>query len=106
MIGEKGESHLINVQPLRTQEDIKDMINALRRGNKATQKRKDLAERDVLLFLTRINTGLRAGDPARLKVGDVRTDACYLQEQKTGKKQYIGIRREEINCNHEWFRLD
>ncbi|WP_079473948.1 tyrosine-type recombinase/integrase [Marinococcus halophilus] len=82
---------LVNVQPLRTQEEIKDMINALRRGNKATRKRKDLAERDVLLFLTGINTGLRAGDLVRLKVADVRTDTCYLQEQKTGKKREIQL---------------
>lgn len=82
---------LVNVQPLRTQDEIKDMINALRRGNKAPRKRKDLAERDVLLFLTGINTGLRAGDLVRLKVGDVRTDTCYLQEQKTGKKREIQL---------------
>lgn len=46
----KKKELLINVQPLRTTEEIDEMIFAIRRGNKGTPKRKDLADRDVLLF--------------------------------------------------------
>ena len=53
------KQHIENVQPLRTSEEIEEMKLAIRRGNKGTPKQPDLAERDVLLFLIGINTGLK-----------------------------------------------
>lgn len=90
----------INVQPLRTAEEIEEMKLAIKRGNKGIPKRPDLAERDVLLFLMGINTGLRVSDLIKLKVSDVREkDIFYILEGKTKKKRAINISmlRGEIN---------
>lgn len=82
----------INVQPLRTTEEIEEMKLAIKRGNKGTPKRPELAERDLLLFLMGINTGLRVGDLVKLKVGDVKAkDLFYILEGKTKKKREINI---------------
>ena len=81
---------VINVQPLRTLEEIEEMKFAIKRGNKGTPKRKEIAERDLLLFLIGINTGLRINDIIRLKVGDVRgKNIFYIYEGKTDKKREI-----------------
>jgi len=53
---------MYNVQPLRTGEEIEEMNTAIKRGNKGTPKRPNLAQRDVLLFLIGINTGLWIND--------------------------------------------
>lgn len=91
---------VINVQPLRTVEEIEEMIFAIRRGNKGTPKRPELAERDVLIFLIGINTGLRVNDIVKLKVGDVRgRDTFLIREGKTRKAREIniGMLRDEID---------
>lgn len=81
-----------NVQPLRTTEEIEEMKLAIKRGNKGTPKRPELAERDVLLFLIGINTGLRVSDLIKLKVGDVKgKDIFTIREGKTKKKREINI---------------
>lgn len=81
-----------NVQPLRTNEDIQTMILAIRRGNGAYPKRPALAERDVLLFLIGINTGLRVSDIIKLKVEDVKNkDSFTIYEGKTQKKRTVNI---------------
>lgn len=86
------KEHIENVQPLRTQEEIKEMLFSIKRGNKGTPKRPELAKRDVLIFLMGINTGLRVGDLIKLKVGDVRSkDYFYIQEGKTKKKRKVNI---------------
>lgn len=83
---------IINVQPLRTSEDIQEMILAIKRGNKGTPKRKELAERDVLLFLLGINSGLRVGDLVKLKIGTVRKkDSFLIREGKTKKPRTVNI---------------
>ena len=51
-----------NVQPLRSLELIQDMKWSFKRH---------CSERDYILFLLGINTGLRVGDLLRLKVADV-----------------------------------
>src|SRR5699024_11089413 len=73
---------------------------AIRRGNKGTPKRPELAARDVLIFLIGINTGLRVNDLVRLKVGDVKDrDVFMIREGKTNKKREInvGMLHKEIN---------
>lgn len=94
------KQHIENVQPLRTSEEIEEMKLAIRRGNKGTPKRPDLAERDVLLFLIGINTGLRVNDIVNLKVGDVKGKNLFtIREGKTRKKREIniGMLRNEID---------
>lgn len=82
----------INVQPLRSNDEIKEMIMAIRRGDKGSPKRKELAQRDVMLFLFGINTGLRVSDIVRLKVEDVKGKSQLLvYEGKTKKKRLVNI---------------
>lgn len=89
-MSKKGK--VINVQPLRTTEEIQEMILAIKRGDKGKPKRKALADRDVLLFLVGINTGLRVNDIVRLKVGDVKgKDSFIIYEGKTKKKRPVNI---------------
>lgn len=66
-----------DVQPIRSEEKIDDMIWALRRH---------CSERDYILFLLGINTGLRVGDLVEIKVKDIkRKKEMKLKEGKTGK---------------------
>src|SRR5690625_4221882 len=86
-------SKIYRVEPLRTTDEIEEMKWAIRRGNKGTPKRPELAERDVLIFLIGINTGLRVNDLVRLKVGDVKGEDLFLiREGKTYKRREINIR--------------
>lgn len=88
-----------NVEPLRSDEEIKNMIFALRRGNGSYPKRPEIAERDVLLFLIGINTGLRVNDIVRLKVKDVKKNTFTIREGKTKKRREINVSmlRDEID---------
>lgn len=90
---------IINVQPLRTAEEIEEMKWALKRGNKGTPKPRERGERDVLLFLIGINTGLRVNDLVQLTVGDVQEGVFSIWEGKTHKKREInvGMVRTEID---------
>lgn len=95
-----SKEKVINVQPLRTAEEIEEMKLAIKRGNKGTPKRTELAQRDVLLFLIGINTGLRVSDIVKLKVGDVKgKDYFLIKEGKTEKprKVKINMLRKEID---------
>src|SRR5699024_5306732 len=92
-------TNIYRVEPLRTREEIKEMKLALQRGNKDVPKRAKLAERDVLLFLIGINTGLQVQDLVRLKVGDVRgKEAFLISEGKTREKRkiYLHMLQREI----------
>lgn len=91
---------MINVQPLRTKDEVEEMKMALKRGNKGTPKKLKRAERDVLLFLMGINTGLRVNDLVRLTVDDVKGKQLFsIREGKTNKKRTInvGMLRKEID---------
>lgn len=84
--------NLINVQPLRSADEIKEMLLAIKRGSKGKPKRKDLADRDVMLFLLGINTGLRVGDLLSLKVGTVKGKTSFeILEGKTKKRRSVNI---------------
>jgi len=92
-------TNMYRVEPLRTQEEIEEMKLALKRGNKGLPKRRDLADRDVLLFLIGINTGMLVNDLVRLKVGDVREQKVFtIREGKTRKKReiYLHMLQSEI----------
>lgn len=83
---------MYHVEPLRTAEDIEEMKLAIKRGNKGTPKRPELAARDQLIFLLGINTGLRVNDLVRLKVMDVKNqDILTIREGKTHKRREINV---------------
>jgi|SRR5699024_240761 len=88
------------VEPLRTTEEIEEMKLAIKRGNKGVPKRSELAERDILIFLIGINTGLRVNDLVRLKVKDVKNQNVFtIREGKTNKRREINVKmlRNEID---------
>ena len=81
-----------HVEPLRTADEIEEMKWAIKRGSKGSSKRPALADRDVLIFLLGINTGLRVNDIVPLKIGDVRGQKVfYIREGKTNKRREINL---------------
>lgn len=90
-----------HVEPLRTADEIEEMKWAIKRGSKGSPKRQTLADRDVLIFLLGINTGLRVNDIVRLKIADVRGQKVfYIREGKTNKRREInlGMIQKEIDA--------
>jgi integrase len=72
-----------DVQPIRDKGQLENMKWALRRF---------CSERDYILFLIGINTGLRVGDLLQLKVSDVkRKKRIMVKEGKTKKKRTIQL---------------
>ena len=67
--------------PIRDKEKIRDMKQALRKRN----------ERDFILFMIGINTGLRVSDILPLRVRDVKGAKMRVLEQKTNKIRSILI---------------
>lgn len=72
-----------DVQPIRTKEKLDDMKWSLKKW---------CGERDYILFLIGINTGLRVGDILKLKVTDVKKKKFVnIYEGKTNKKREINL---------------
>ncbi|PGV63807.1 site-specific integrase [Bacillus cereus] len=72
-----------DVQPIRSKEQIEDMKWALKRH---------CSERDYVMFLLGINTGLRVGDLLKLKVSDVRRKKkLIICEGKTKKARQLNL---------------
>lgn len=70
-----------NVQPLRSLQQIEDLKWALKRH---------CSQRDYILFLIGINTGLRVGDLLSLKIADIRgKKKVTVREGKTKKPRTI-----------------
>lgn len=81
-----------HVEPLRTADEIEEMKWAIKRGSKCSPKRPALADRDVLIFLLGINTGLRVNDIVGLTIGDViGQKVFYIREGKTNKRREINL---------------
>jgi integrase len=75
---------LVDVQPLRTAQEIEDMEQSLRRW---------CGERDWFMFMVGINTGLRAGDIVPLKVKHVRGKTyVHVLEGKTEKARRVSLK--------------
>lgn len=72
------------VQPIRD----KDLIQHIKRYLKVR------SERNYVLFLFGINTGLRISDILQLKVRDVQGWSIYLREGKTGKPKEVKMPKE------------
>lgn len=88
---------IYHVEPLRTNTEIEEMKLAIKRGNKATPKRPKLANRDVLIFLLGINTGLRVSDLVRLKIANVKDKKILtIREGKTNKLREINVRMLQV----------
>lgn len=72
---------IIDVQPIRSKEGLDNIKWSLRRF---------CSERDYILFLIGINTGLRVGDLVKLQVSDVRRKKrAVIREGKTNKSRTI-----------------
>jgi integrase len=69
------------VQPIRDPEQIKQIKEYLKEKN----------ERNYILFVMGINTGLRISDILKLKVGDLKGSHISMREMKTGKQKRIQI---------------
>lgn len=80
--------HLIDVQPIRSKQQIEDMKWALKRH---------CSERDYLLFLTGIHTGLRVSDLLKLETQTIlklkrkQRKEFKIKEGKTKKERIINI---------------
>jgi integrase len=69
------------VQPIRDPEQIQYIKEYLKEKN----------ERDYILFVMGINTGLRISDILKLKVGDLKGSHISMREMKTGKQKRVEI---------------
>jgi integrase len=67
------------VQPIRDLEVIEQIKETLKAEN----------ERNYIMFLLGINTGLRISDILKLKVGELRGSYISMREMKTGKQKRI-----------------
>jgi integrase len=75
-----------NVQPLRTEQEIKEFKRLLAKTR--------YGQRNQFLFILGINTGLRMSDLVQLRVKDVAgRDITYIKEQKTGKTRSLFIKQ-------------
>lgn len=82
-----------NVEPLRSQQEITDFVNYARNGTHG--------ERNALLILIGLNTGLRMSDILNLKVAQVRyQDVVQITEKKTKKRRLILLTRLRPQINH------
>jgi integrase len=81
------------VQPIRSKAQVQDIVAYLKSQN----------ERDYILFLCGIYTGLRISDILPLKVRDIRgRENIYIREIKTGKEKSIAICKELKNALKEY----
>lgn len=79
----KKSQEIKDVQPIRTKKDIDNMKWALKRH---------CSERDYIMFLIGINTGLRITDLLELKIEDVKgKKKLIIKEGKTNKPRQIQL---------------
>lgn len=81
----KGVFFLNTVEPIRDMDLVLDVADYLKAQN----------ERDYVLFMFGIYTGLRISDILKFRVRDVKDkDAVYIREEKTGKEKRFPINAE------------
>ena len=84
------------VEPIRDNQKVRDIQDYLKRTN----------ERDYILFITGVYTGLRISDILRLKVQDVKEKRfIYLREKKTSKQNIIEINK-LLEKEYKWYCSD
>ncbi|MFC7062759.1 tyrosine-type recombinase/integrase [Halobacillus seohaensis] len=82
------ESMIVDVQPLRTAEEIADFRESLQIAG----KRSGQSDRNLLLFNIGINTGLRIGDIVKLRIEDVKgKTSVIIREGKTSKPRTVHL---------------
>ncbi len=69
------------VQPIRDPEKIQKIKEYLKENN----------ERNYILFVMGINTGLRISDILKLKIGDLKGSHISMREKKKGKQKRIQL---------------
>ena len=80
------------VQPIRDMDTILDIARYLRKKS----------ERDYVMFVTGIYSGLRISDILKLRVRDVREkDHIYMREKKTGNAETTGINRKRKTFSNQ-----
>lgn len=82
------------VQPIRDKEVIAEIKSYLKATN----------ERNLILFLLGINTGLRISDILRLRVRDVEGWDIYIREKKTNKIREVKMPRELKKAVREYIK--
>ena len=76
--------------PLKTIDEITAMVNMLTTPTKDTIIKRQIAERNGVLFMLGICTGLRGSDLVRITPGMISPDGLmYIIEKKTGKGRTI-----------------
>ncbi|GGE58481.1 site-specific integrase [Priestia taiwanensis] len=80
------------VQPIRDPEKIQQIKGYLKVKN----------ERNYILFVVGINTGLRISDILKLKVGDMKGSHISMREMKTGKQKRTQINA-SLRRELKWF---
>lgn len=86
------QAEMKDVQPIRTLDGIDDMKWSLKKW---------CSERDYVLFLLGINSGLRVGDLLKIKVREIQgKKVVSLREGKTGKRRtiHLGNIYDELNA--------
>jgi integrase len=76
-----AEGRCITVEPIRDLKQLNDMKEYLLEHN----------ERDYLMFVLGINSGLRISDLLKLTVEDVKTGVVIIREQKTSKTKQFAL---------------
>lgn len=76
---------IINVKPIKEKQELKNFVGELRKTKHS--------ERDVLIFVIGIYTGLRISDILNLKVVDVKNKVeTNIVEIKTNKRRILNLR--------------
>lgn len=84
-MAKKGVPFMNTVEPIRDMDLVLDVADYLKSKN----------ERDYVLFMFGIYTGLRISDILKFRVRDVKDrDAVYIREKKTGKEKRFPINAE------------
>ena len=86
------QNEIKDVQPIRSLERIEDMKWSLKKW---------CGERDYILFLLGINSGLRVGDLLNIKTSEIQgKQVVSLREGKTGKRRtiHLGNIYDELNA--------
>ncbi|WP_077703130.1 site-specific integrase [Virgibacillus dokdonensis] len=84
-------TNTIDVQPLRTTEEIAEFREALKIAGKGVGQM-DQSLRNLTLFNIGINTGLRISDIVTLKIADVKGRTNFtIREGKTQKKRTVHL---------------
>ncbi|EJE7236592.1 tyrosine-type recombinase/integrase [Clostridium botulinum] len=84
------------VEPIRDTQKVRDIQEWLKRTN----------ERNYILFITGVYTGLRISDILKLKVKDVKDKRfIYLREKKTSKQNIIEINK-LLEKEYKWYCLN